>query len=381
MFRLSYFTQQELDVAKVYHNDDKNDSIIVKLFFRRFWEFLLSKIPPTLSPFCLLILGLLCDTTSFVYSVINSRFFFERLNYWVRIYNFVGLCLYFQFSNLGLMQAQRTNTPPPVYLFLHQAVNSFIYIFELLKYALSIDSFCDSFTFHLVFLMAIDFYFYAWQEYSTRRSNLLFINGPYEGLFVLSLIYLFLGLYPRFTVFFISDICEYIVLCVFGLQALLIICDVVYKCIQNHNFIRNSILTTLPFIFSLALIALNFYTIDPDNPYFIFTAGLLLEFQAQQLFIGHIVGRSPSQISDFSLNIIWPLFLVPLVLEEDNYLFYKILFILMVISVLILDFRVIFDLKKVLKFSLFRAQNNNNLQDDVAVDVMKVNDEKIESLQ
>ena len=53
----------------------------------------------------------------------------------------------------------------------------------------------------------------------------------------------------------------------------------------------------------------------------------------------------------------------------------------MVISVLILDFRVIFDLKKVLKFSLFRAQNNNNLQDDVAVDVMKVNDEKIESLQ
>ena len=373
MFRQNiYFTQQEIEVAKAYRFDGKNDSIIVRLFLNRLWERILPCIPSCISPNILTLCGFALIAASFLYTTLNSKYFQYRINYWVRIINGVCLLFYHGLINLSRLHGIRTNSETPMAHFLRHAGSSFISIAEMMIFAASVDAYEDNFMFYLVFLLSVNFFLISWYEYATRHSYLPLINGQSEGVFCLSLIYIFLGLFPRYTAFFIRPKVERCILITFGLNSIVIIVSVIYKCVKNHNFIRNSILTTLPLIFSLALICLNFYTISPNSICFILITGLLLTFQAQQLVIGHIAGRSPAQISDYSLNIIWPLQLVPLVLEENNQLFYKILLGLLVGAMVIFDIRVVVGFIQGLNV---RFADNSRLSNDVAVDVMKFNDE------
>ena len=286
----TYFTQAEIEVAKGYKYNGKDDSICVKLFLRSFWNWLIEFFPLNIAPNVITFVGFLFEVVSFCFSAICSHGFCTPLPPWCCIFNGISLFIYQTLDNLDGRQARRTQMSSPLGQFFDHGCDAITGVLEMMKVGASLNLYCNRFMFLLTFLMAIGFFFTSWQEYVTGAFYLGVINGPDEGLLALSCIHILSAFLPGVNTLTQSPFIEIVFYIALVFTVLSIIYDVVKQSLENKSLIKPAIFSLIPFCVSIILLSANYvnYSLDVTAS-FIFAAGLLPQFQGQQLIVGHLL--------------------------------------------------------------------------------------------
>ena len=381
------FTQQEIEVAKGYKYNGTDDSICVKLFLRKFWNWCIEFVPLNIAPNVITFVGFLFEIFSFLFSAICSRGFIIPLPGWCCLCNGISLFIYQTLDNLDGRQARRTQMSSPLGQFFDHGCDAITGVLEMMKVGASLNLACNRFMFYLTFLMAIGFFFTSWQEYVTHAFYLGPINGPDEGLLFLMIIHLLCAIVPNvnsITKIPLFEILFYIALLV-TIGA--IVYDVVKKTTQDSNLLRPAILSLIPFLVTIILFCLNYFGVSGNvSASFIFAAGLLPQFQGQQLIVGHLVGRDSWKQIDLSMWCLWVLAVIPLFLDSYSASYWTFYSFVLLCAVIFFDVRVINGLSTGLNIPVFTVHNhdndidNQNAQIDVLeMDEMEDNDDENEN--
>lgn len=374
----NYFTPSEIEIAKNYKYNGTDDSIAVKLFLRHYWDWLIEFVPLNIPPNTITFIGFLFEVFSFLVSAIFSYGFHEALPGPICILNGICLFIYQTLDNLDGRQARRTGMSSPLGQFFDHGCDAITGVLEMMKVGASLSLLCNSFMFQIVFLMSIGFYITSWQEYSTGSFYLGVLNGPDEGLLFLSILHIIVGFIRE-----VGEIANYSLFKIcFDLSMIItigfILYDVYNKSKADPSKITPALLSLCPFLVSCILLIINYVKMPTkESSSFIFLTGLLIEFQGQQLIVGHLVGRDPFKQIDFSIYVLWALLIVPLFQEMKNWYWIFLCFVLFGF-VIFFDFRVILGLSHGLNIPVFTVvpKNESEIDGNFEVEILDIPEEE-----
>lgn len=115
---------------------------------------------------------------------------------WLCIVN--GLCLFFYqtLDNLDGRQARKIKFGSPMGQFLDHGMDALSGILELISVCASFNLGASLKTFAFIMVMSILFFGTIWEEYLTHYFYIGYFSGPIEGLFVLTVIQILVGISP-----------------------------------------------------------------------------------------------------------------------------------------------------------------------------------------
>ena len=302
---MPFFSKQDIDNAKAYKYNGKDDSLLVRFVYRSFWNWLIEFFPKWIAPNLITFIGWLFEVVSFTISFCLSEKMTKPLPSWACLMNGICLAIYQTLDNLDGRQARRTGLSSALGQFFDHGCDALTGAFELAKVAMTLQLSNEK-AFWFIFLMGIGFSITSWEEYVTHAFYLGYFNGPDEGLTILWIVQILACFIPeQMKAIGNSSFVSYGFIIAACLTILEIFFNVFKNCIQNHSFIPRILgilpMTVLFFIFLLIFIICHDYVVNQS--FFILSSGLSLQFLAQNIIISFLTKRN------------WPkLFTIPTIL-------------------------------------------------------------------
>jgi phosphatidylglycerophosphate synthase len=349
------FTAAEVATARRYKYNGSDDSILGKLFMRRFWTWLIDFCPPGIAPNMITLIGLIFELASFIVSFHLSAALTQPLPDWACLVNAICLFFYQTLDSLDGKQARRTGSSSPLGQFFDHGCDALTAVFEMVKVAASLQLGNTQGTFLLVFITSIAFFFTSFQEYVTHHFYLGHINGPTEGLILLMIGQVMAGLFPS-TLEWLQSRTVGILYLVGGCGTIIsIVFDCIIQSISDRGKRWRAVIGVIPAVLSIAVFA-RYAITNPsnlENPFFTMSAGLILQYQAQQGIVGHLVLRGPfSTFYDLGVIIAWSVAIVPEFVQVGPE-FWKYYLGLILSIMLVYDVRVILGFSRGLQIPIF----------------------------
>jgi phosphatidylglycerophosphate synthase len=355
---LSPFTPTEIENAKRYKYNGTDVSLAARLFLRSYWNWAIQFIPLTIAPNLITFIGFLFELSSFFLSFILSKALTVPLPSWLCVWNGISLFIYQTLDNLDGRQARRTNSSSPLGQFFDHGCDALTGVLELIKVCAVMNFEGGWVPFIFVFFMGIGFFLTSYEEYVTHAFYLGILNGPDEGLLLLAIIQVILGLRPSLRWFFANLGFYSIFLVAMTVTVSIIVYNVVKQSVGDQGKRERAVLGILPAVITIVLVVANvahnqklIYSV-----WFIMSAGFVLQFQSQQAIAGHLVLRPPLRLlTDPSIIILWALTFLPLVYDsqKDSLWFWKFYCAFVVAIILIFDVRVVLGLSRGLDIPVF----------------------------
>lgn len=348
------FTSDEITVAKAYKYNGQDDSIFVKWFLRSFWDWALQFVPIWIAPNVITLLGFLFQIFSFILSLIFSDKLSEPLPWWVCIINGIFLFLYQTLDNLDGRQARRTHSSSVLGQFFDHGCDAITAALELFKLVATLNFGNTYRTFYLILLLGVGFFLATWQEYVVKKFYLGYINGPDEGLVVLAIIHILIGLVSplRKLATHISVTVIFLLLFVYFLVCTLY--DVTKHLIDHSGDLKNALLSFSPALitFLLSIFIAYFNTNVISTPYFVLSCGLIFEFCAQNLIVSHLVRRPPRALFSYPVITLWILLFLGFFFNNAQ-LYFLYLFIAVLLVMVVFDVAIVYGFSSGLGIPIF----------------------------
>jgi phosphatidylglycerophosphate synthase len=249
-----------------------------------------------IAPNVITLLGLSFEFVSFAISYHLSEGLTKPLPGAACVFNAVCLSIYHTLDSLDGKQARRTGSSSPLGQFFDHGCDALTTIFEMVKVAATLQLGPSMTTFVLIFITSVGFFFNSFQEFVTDCFYMGFINASAEGLVLLSLTHLTIGLFPCLLPLVTSKTVRILYVLGGSTTILSIIYDCAKQSISNRVKLQKSVIGIVPALVTITLFTGYVTIVDPkmaENLYFAMAAGFVLEYQAQQGIVGHLVGRSP----------------------------------------------------------------------------------------
>ena len=303
---MGYFNDQEVQAIRAYKYNGRDVSIMVKLFYRRFWDYLITFFPMWLAPNVITFAGFWFEIVSFVVSFIVSHGLSHPLPQWCCIFNGGCLFIYQTLDNLDGRQARRTGSSSALGQFFDHGCDAITGVSELCK-AVASFGLGASDSFYFIFLMGIGFFLTSWEEYVTHAFYLGYVNGPDEGLTLLWIAHLAVGVRPELRQF--ADLPYGRILFLTGLVITVAgnVVNVLRKAIRDKEMALRGVISLIPSAISVAL-SLGLVKRRPENmenPFFVMSCGYVLQFLAQIIIVSFLTKRSPWKLFHWRLVILW----------------------------------------------------------------------------
>lgn len=354
---MKIFTAQEIENAKHHKYNGTDDSILVKLFLRKWWNWLIEFVPMTLAPNMITLIGFLFEIGSFLISFIVSNCMDNDIPGWLCIVNGLCLFIYSTLDNLDGRQARRTGSSSPLGQFFDHGCDAITGVCELMKVAISLDMGCDTICFFFVFLMGVGFFMTSYEEYVTGAFYLGPINGPDEGLLLLSGLHILLGLglpkklvlngfvYFGFAACFVATIWP-------------IMKNVLNKSKGDREMKNRAIVGLIPAIIYFIIFVLNPLRSEvcAESPFYVMAAGLAMQYLSQVTIVSHIVLRPPIKLCvDPSIIFVAIVGIVSMFITKEDILFWYWVVVCCVffLAMVFYDVSVIVSLSKGLGIPIF----------------------------
>ena len=364
---MGIFNEREIYAAKHYKYNGTDDSIFCKLFWRRWWNYLIEFFPLWVAPNLMTFVGFLFEIVSFIMSFILTDGLKKDLPAWACAVNALCLFIYQQLDNLDGRQARRTGTSSALGQFFDHGCDAITGVSELFKVAATfgLGKNHSMETFFFIFLMGVGFFATSWEEYTTHSFYLGPINGPDEGLTLLWIAQFIVAIFPESTRKFINGnmkwfFIAFLVLCAYTIGEILF--KVIKKSLKDREIAYRAIVSIWPPAISIAL-SLAHYFKNPDaakDPFFIMSCGYVLQYLAQIIITSFLTKRSPFKIFDITLIALWAIQGAALVKADMLCAcFWKGFCGITVLMMLVFDVRVICGLCKGLKLRAFSLKRKN----------------------
>lgn len=362
-----FFTHDEIESAKKYKYNGKDDSICVKYFLRRYWDFLINYIPLNVAPNLITLIGFLFEVFSFFVSFIVSNKATQPLPCWACIMNGITLHIYQTLDNLDGRQARRTGSSSPLGQFFDHGCDAITGVFEMMKVVMSFEMGNTTGSYIFIMLMAIGFFLTSWEEYIQHAFYLGYINGPDEGLLFLSIVHILAGVIPGFNKLGTHVIVQIL----FVLSALSTILPIFYNVIKsNYDDFENLKKAGISLIPACISISLSITSLFSDQcpvtiSFFIIASSLVLQYQSQMIIVAFLTQRQPKKLFDYTIGAIWAFMVVPILIPSLNEGdFYWGFVTLLIISIMIyFDLGVVFSFSKGLDIPILTLKPKESSQD------------------
>ena len=349
-------TRSEVESAKHYKYSGQDDSILAKLFLRKWWDFCLRFIPQRMSPNIVTLIGFIFEIASSILSIVYSKCLTAKIPVWLKIVNGITLFFYQTMDNLDGRQARRTSSSSPIGQFFDHGCDALTGVFELVKCCASFELNVGRRAFIFIFMFGFGFFANSWEEYCTGSFYLGVINGPDEGLLLLSIAHLLSAVFP-WGLYKCSHsiwIDTGYIICFAG--TVLLTMHGIYK----KGAISTALKTLLPVLVTIAI----FLTIGIKTPYmfenfwFVISACFVLQYQGQLLIFSHLVNRSWLYMIDLRILIQWFLAIFLYIICVDFEINYWIpYFVVQMVLLVSFDIGVVRALSKGLDLPVFRLKS------------------------
>jgi phosphatidylglycerophosphate synthase len=348
--------QQEIECAKNYRYNGVDDSILGKLVMRHFWTWLIDFCPMWIAPNVITLLGLVFECVSFGISFYLSDGLTKPLPGSVCVFNGVCLFIYQTLDSLDGKQARRTGSSSPLGQFFDHGCDALTTVFEMMKVAASLQLGNSFATFTLVFVTSIGFFFTSFQEYVTHTFYMGYINGPTEGLILLMSAQAIVGLFPDTLTFLTSRPVGLVYLTGSAWTILYIVFACVSQSISDREKRKRAVIGVVPAAVTITIFAGYLLIFDAkllENPFFTMSAGFILEYQAQQGIVGHLLGRNPwTTFWDPGVAVALGTALIPAVVDVPGWFWAGHLVVVLAVM-LLFDVRVIRGFSEGLRIPIF----------------------------
>jgi len=361
-----FFSAQEIEAARSYKYSGTDDSILCKLFLRRFWNWAINFVPMSIAPNLITLIGFAFEVSSFILSFIISDGLQKTLPGWVCVWNGISLFIYQTLDNLDGRQARRTSSSSALGQFFDHGCDALTGVFELIKCAASADLKASKVTFWFVFLMGIGFFLTSFEEYVTGALYMGVINGPDEGLFILMTGHVLIGILPAFRVLFVNIPMYIIFIVAVGATIGASLISMVKKSAGDRAKQKNALIGIIGPLISITLTIVNVLHSDAniESVFFIMYAGFVLQYQAQQTILGHLVLKEPLRLLlEPTVIILWVLLLPPLLLENTQAIaiYWIIAFVVVMLVIVNFDVNVVFGLSRGLEIPVLTLKRADAL--------------------
>ncbi|KAH0792329.1 CDP-alcohol phosphatidyltransferase family protein [Histomonas meleagridis] len=333
------FSEEDIDNAKKYKYNGKDNSIFVKLFLRSFWDWCIQYVPKNIAPNLITFTGFLIEFFTFWVSLFSSNFLAQEIPRWLCFLNGISLFVYQTLDNLDGRQARRTNSSSPLGQFFDHGCDAITGVSELIKVVATLNLGQTYVSFNFVFLMSIGFYFTSVEEYVLHEFNLGFINGPDEGLLILAFVHVFVGIFPSSKKLF-NNVFSYLI---YTAGVIWILSSIFINIFKKYNGEKDKLMRFLGatgYVMISIVIFLTFgYGIDicAKNPFFIMASSLVLQFQSQNIILAFLTKRPPVKLFTPSTITVWSLALVVFIFVYlSGVLNYWALYFTLVLCIIIL---------------------------------------------
>ncbi|KAH0794901.1 choline/ethanolaminephosphotransferase 1 [Histomonas meleagridis] len=356
---MEMFSKEDINAAKNYKYNGVDDSILIKLFYRRFWNWLIEFFPLSLAPNLITFIGFLFEVVSFIVSLVYSECLTVPLPSWVCIFNGVCLCIYQTLDNLDGKQARRTGSSSALGQFFDHGCDAITGVSELIKAAASFNLGCGKETFYFVFLMGVGFFLTSYEEYVTHAFYLGYINGPDEGLTLIWVAHILVGFFPSLRQYVQS---KYVFILFFmgvGLTVGMILFNVIKKSLTSNDksVMKRALISILPCLISVKIfLSLASSPSTPyKNPFFTMSAGYVLQYGSQIIIVSFLTKRGPLRTFPLTMIVLWAVALAALFLPRVASLehLWEGYYVLVVLIMVTFDIRVIRGLSKGLEIPVF----------------------------
>jgi phosphatidylglycerophosphate synthase len=301
------FSEQEIAVARAYRYNGLDDSICVKLFYRRFWDFMIDFVPRWIAPNVLTFTGFLLEVTTFVLSFVYSEAMTRALPSWLCLLNAVFLFCYQTLDNLDGRQARRTGSSSALGQFFDHGCDAITGISELIKLGATFHFGRTTRAFYLVFLIGFGFVITSWQEYVTDFFYLSKVNAPDEGLGAIVIVYVLMAVDPTVARFAESRFWDYLIVTIFVFVVIQISITTIKTARREPAQRARLIPSTIPGIVTVALtfLLVRLHPADVADPFFMMSAGYVLQYLSQIIIVARLVGRPVRRLFDPTLVALW----------------------------------------------------------------------------
>lgn len=317
-------TPAEVHAARSYKYNGKDDSLLIRFFYRRIWDRMILWFPESVAPNLITLGGFLLVLSSFILTLYITDGARLPAPGWLCFINGVFLATYQTMDNLDGRQARRTGTSSALGQFFDHGCDAMTGMFEVFKVALTLGLGPEH-TFYFVFLTAVGFYLTSWEEYATHAFYLGPLNGPDEGL---TLFYLLHILFP-----FVPQIREVAQLPVvpFGF-VITVVCTVlgivvnVGKMALKDRAVAYRAITGLFPVIVAVVVTMSIVRKAPGNikdPFFALACGLTVQFLSQITIFSFLTGRTWTKLFHPVVFLLWMgqllVLFVPEAVESGTY--------------------------------------------------------------
>ncbi|KAK8878098.1 hypothetical protein M9Y10_004861 [Tritrichomonas musculus] len=370
-----FFTPEEIENAKKYKYNGKDDSICVKLFLRKYWDFLINYVPLKIAPNLITLIGFSFEVVSFLISFIISHAASRPLPWWVCIFNGISLHIYQTLDNLDGRQARRTGSSSPLGQFFDHGCDAITGVFEMMKVVMSFSMGNTIESYVFVMLMATGFFFTSWEEYNRHAFYLGYINGPDEGLLFLAICHVLAGIFPSF-----KNIANFTLIQIgFVISASSTILPIIYNVckhiINDIEKVKQAVISLIPALITISISLVSLFS--DHSPisisYYIITSSLVLQYQSQMTIVAFLTLKPAIKLFDYTIGAIWLFMAIPILISSLNegYYYWCFLTILIIGIMIYFDLGVIFGFSNGLQIPVLTLKDKS----DEMPDVLSINPE------
>jgi phosphatidylglycerophosphate synthase len=355
---MDIFTQEELQAAKNHKYSGTDDSLLVNYCLKYFWNWIVELLPKTLAPNVITFVGFLAEVISFLVCFVETNFMLNAPPAWVCIFNGVCVLFYQTLDNLDGKQARRTGSSSPLGQFFDHGCDAITGCLELMKVSMVVGFGVTTKTFYFIACMAIGFLLTSWEEFCIHKFYLGYLNGADEGIFLLGVCQILIGIFPEYAPIFEHDFFTYGFIFFFLLTLGIIFYDVFKGSKEDPSIIAPSFISFMPCVITFTIFAINEYLISPDflSPYFIMLCGLMLQFGGQMIIVAILTGRPAKKLFSPIAIIEWiaaALPILPIDMLRNNEYYWFFFFWAHLTVMIVTDIRVIFGLSSGLGIPIF----------------------------
>ena len=361
MVNFSPFDERDIAQARLYKYNGVDDSIACKLFYRRFWNWLINFVPLNIAPNTITLIGFLFEAASFVSSMILSKGLTQKLPWYGCVINSVFLFIYQTLDNLDGRQARRTGMSSPLGQFFDHGCDAITGVFEIIKSAAVLNMGPTWVCFAYAIATGVGFILASYEEYTTHRFYLGYFNAPDEGLLILMIVYLFVAAAPECLSWFRPAFIVAFVIC--DILTILLTFVNVFKFVKDHQECRHRMIYSLiPTSITVAVICILalFHKNYIHTVTFIMACEFILTFNSQTIIISYLVKRPVSRLWEPITILFWIASLCSLLPYSQKYvesgLYWFVLCAAIFLAMVITDIRVVYGLSKGLNIPAFHIK-------------------------
>eukprot|EP01112_Ceratiomyxa_fruticulosa_P016529 TRINITY_DN5007_c0_g3_i1.p1 TRINITY_DN5007_c0_g3~~TRINITY_DN5007_c0_g3_i1.p1 ORF type:complete len:421 (+),score=75.52 TRINITY_DN5007_c0_g3_i1:695-1957(+) len=191
--RMSLFKTSIPGLKKILNHkyQSRDDSILYKYVLGPFWNYILQFVPMSIAPNLITLTGTITLLINFLAVALYAPTFSEPLPTWAYVSSALTLLFYQTLDNLDGKQARRTGSSSPLgQLFDHGCDSIVITIQAVISSCVGRMGIGWISITQLIVTAMVPFWLATWEEYHTGILHLGVVNGPDEGIIIISFIYL-----------------------------------------------------------------------------------------------------------------------------------------------------------------------------------------------